>query len=115
MEEQQGIKTVIVPIGDEHQTLQESQYFHSAFIDNHMYVTIKFQLLEQQHGQFRIRDAQIADKVSTQLYINVMWQAIFNNYSIGSGLILVSKVLLRLPCRDNDDDDDDGDDLNIIQ
>lgn len=64
MEEQQGVKSFLVPVGDEYSTFQECRYFHTIFLDKHMHLTIKFQLLEHVEGKFRIRAANTAEQVS---------------------------------------------------
>ena len=63
MELQQGVKAFIVPVGDEYCTLQECRYFHTIFLDRHMHLTIKFQLLEHVGREFRIRAANTAEQV----------------------------------------------------
>ena len=62
IQEQQIIK--LVPIGDEYFHLREMRHFNTAFIDTHMDLTIKFQLVSV-NGKFIIMHARTADKVST--------------------------------------------------
>ena len=84
IQRQQGLSTEVVPFGNEYLTLHECRPFHSIFIDSHMDLTIRFQLVPQMPGYFRIRDANTADKVSTLLenhpYVFIMFY--FNLLSI---------------------------------
>ena len=73
MEEQPGTK--LVAFGVEYMGLQTStRYFHTGFIEDQ--VTIRFQLVNQLQGNFRIKETNMAEKVS------VMYVAVFNLYNM---------------------------------
>lgn len=74
MEEQPGTK--LVAFGVEYRGLQTStpRYFHTGFIEDQ--VTIRFQLVNQLQGNFRIKETNMAEKVS------VMYVAVFNLYNM---------------------------------
>lgn len=62
MEERLGFK--LVSFGDEQFFQRDNQYFHHICLEDG--VTLKFELIQQIHRKFRIRDAQAVQKVSKQ-------------------------------------------------
>jgi len=62
MEEKLHVKLHVVPIGEEYLSQEENKHFHTALVDDH--ITINFELVKKTERKFRIRDDQIADKVS---------------------------------------------------
>ena len=67
-----------VPFCIEHMGRQEStRYFHSAFIKDQ--VTVRFQLVNQVRRNFRLKDPQMAEKVSS-VYIIMFY--LYNKFNV---------------------------------